>query len=45
MNDRILVVHALFDVLGGAELLALRFSQALMEQGFNVDLLTATPVD
>jgi len=45
VNDRILVVHAFFDVFGGAELLTLRFSQALMEQGFNVDLLTATPVD
>ncbi|MGC8982731.1 MAG: glycosyltransferase family 4 protein [Desulfurococcaceae archaeon] len=40
-----LVVHALFDVLGGGELLALRASQALQEAGFDVKILTATPVD
>jgi Glycosyltransferase len=45
VSDRILVVHALFDVLGGGELFALRLTQALMEHGFNVDLLTATLVD
>jgi glycosyltransferase involved in cell wall biosynthesis len=45
MNLKALVIHALFDVLGGGELFALKLTQALMEQGFDVEVLTATPVD
>jgi alpha-1,2-mannosyltransferase len=45
MAYRALVIHALFDVLGGGELFALKLSQALIESGFEVELLTATPVD
>jgi len=45
MKDRVLIVHALFDVLGGGEFFALKLSQTLAEQGFDVEILTATPVD
>jgi len=45
MAYRALVIHALFDILGGGELFALKLSQALIESGFEVELLTATPVD
>jgi glycosyltransferase involved in cell wall biosynthesis len=45
MKGRVLIVHALFDVLGGGEFFALKLSQALAEQGFDVEILTATPVD
>ena len=45
MAYRALVIHALFNILGGGELFALKLSQALIESGFEVELLTATPVD
>ena len=45
MAYRALVIHALFDILGGGELFALKLSQALIESEFEVELLTATPVD
>ena len=45
MAYKALIIHALFDVPGGAELFALRLTQALIEQGFDVEVLTATPVD
>jgi len=45
MAYRALVIHALFDILGGGELFALKLSEALIESGFEVELLTATPVD
>ena len=45
MANRALIIHALFDILGGGELFALRLAQALIEQGFDVEILTATPVD
>jgi glycosyltransferase involved in cell wall biosynthesis len=44
LTKRALIVHALFDVIGGDELLALRVAQALIEAGFEVEVLTATPV-
>ncbi|MCC6041585.1 MAG: glycosyltransferase [Desulfurococcaceae archaeon] len=45
MNGRALIIHALFDVLGGGELFALKLAQALVEGGFNVEILTSTPLD
>jgi len=44
LTKRALIVHALFDVIGGGELLALRVAQALTEAGFEVEVLTSTPV-
>jgi len=44
LTKRALIVHALFDVIGGGELLALRVAHALTEAGFEVEVLTSTPV-
>jgi len=44
VSKRALIVHALFDILGGAEFLALNTARALMEAGFEVHILTATPI-
>jgi len=40
-----LIVHPYFEIIGGAEYLALQVSRVLMESGFNVEVLSATPVD
>jgi len=45
LTKRALIVHALFDIIGGGEFLALRTAQALMEAGLDVEVLTATPVN
>lgn len=45
MTGKVLIVHALFDILGGTELFALRLTQALVEQSFEVEILTATQID
>jgi len=45
LANRALIIHALFDILGGGELFALRLAQALIEQGFDVEILTATPIN
>jgi glycosyltransferase involved in cell wall biosynthesis len=45
VDGRVLIIHALFDVLGGGELFALRLAQALVEGGFDVEILTSTPLD
>jgi glycosyltransferase involved in cell wall biosynthesis len=45
VSGRVLIVHALFDILGGGELFALKLTQALSEEGFNVEILTATSID
>jgi glycosyltransferase involved in cell wall biosynthesis len=45
MKGRVLIVHALIDGLGGSEIFALRLAQALIDEGFQVDVLTSTPVD
>ena len=45
MTSRALIVHALFDVLGGVELLTLRVAQALTESDFEVEVLTSTPLN
>jgi alpha-1,2-mannosyltransferase len=45
VDGRVLIVHALFDVLGGGELFALRLAQALVERGFDIEILTSTPLD
>ncbi|MGB9827086.1 MAG: glycosyltransferase [Thermosphaera sp.] len=45
MSGKILILHASLNVLGGGELLVLRLSQALIEQGFDVEIWTQTPVE
>jgi len=45
LKGKVLIVHALFDALGGVEIFALRLAQALIDEGFQVDILTSTPVD
>jgi glycosyltransferase involved in cell wall biosynthesis len=45
VDGKVLIIHALFDVLGGGELFALRLAQALVEGGFDVEILTSTPLD
>jgi glycosyltransferase involved in cell wall biosynthesis len=45
VSGRVLIVHALFDILGGGELFALKLTQALSEEGFDVEILTATSID
>ena len=39
------VLHAFYDILGGGEKLSLTLTKALVEAGYDVDVITATPVD
>jgi len=41
----IAVLHAFYDILGGGEKLSLTLTKALVEAGYDVDVITATPVD
>jgi len=45
VSGNILIIHPLFEILGGGELLALKTSQALRESGFKVDVLTCMSID
>ena len=42
MRGRVIIVHALFDIIGGAEFLALSTARALRESGYDVTVLTST---
>ncbi len=44
-RNTVLIAHAFFDVLGGAEALALMAAKALKESGFDVTIATYTPPD
>lgn len=45
MKGRILLIHVFFDMPGGAEFLALNIARTFRERGFDVTILTCTPVD
>jgi len=45
MKGRVLLVHVFFDVLGGAEFLALNAAKALREDGYSVTILSSTPLE
>lgn len=44
-RNNVLIAHAFFDVLGGAEALALMAAKALKESGFDVTIATSTPLN
>lgn len=45
MAKTVLIVHTLFEILGGGELLALSMARALSQSGYDVEVLTFTRVD
>lgn len=42
MSVKVLIIHGIFDALGGGELFVLKLAKALIEEGFQVDILTST---
>lgn len=44
VKGKVLIVHAFFDVIGGGEFLALNAARALRESGYDVTILTGTPI-
>lgn len=45
MRAKILLVHSLFNALGGAEFLALNATRVLKESGYDVTIYSCTPLD
>jgi glycosyltransferase involved in cell wall biosynthesis len=45
LKYKIAIIHALFDSIGGTESLALHAASALLKNGFDTDIITATDVN